>query len=309
MKYYRFKTFRTSYYFPKTDSRSKFLYGVYHPYGSLLVKLYWKLFTSCKWIRSLSAMEESQLDFPYRAIMKLCPSNAIVSFNLGTPGDEQKISMLGYIPEEDKSFFAKYSTKEKAKSLSRNEIRVLRELESKNLSPVLFDVKENDEEVFFVTSRVCGKAYASFELSEQILDILISLGSVRLEDDSISKLATCLSHGDFCPWNMLQNGTEIRLIDWEMAANRPLGYDLFMFIIHTHLVMGGDDKEVLELLKKDIHYISKYFQAFNISDYHLYLFSFLTLRIREEQEKNHLQMVERYQKILSKIKGQKPEWI
>lgn len=301
MKYYRFKTFRTSYYFPEIDSRSRFLYGVYHPYGSLPVKLYWKLFTSCRWIRSLSAVSESQLDFPYRIIMELCPSNAIVSFNLGTPGDEQKISMLGYIPEEEKSFFAKYSTKEKAKALSRNEIRVLRELEGKNLSPVLYDVKDNDEEVFFVTSRVCGQAYSSFELSEQILDILISLGSVKLEEDSINELATCLSHGDFCPWNMLQNGTEIRLIDWEMAANRPLGYDLFLFIIHTHLVMGADERKIRILLKENANYILKYFNTFNISDYRPYLLSFLVTRLKDEREKGHTQMVTHYQQILQSI--------
>lgn len=301
MKYYRFKTFRTSYYFPETDSRSRFLFGVYHPYGSLLVKLYWKLFTSCKWIRSLSATEEKQLDFPYQSIMRLCPSNAIMSFNLGTPGDEQKISMLGHIPGENKSFFAKYSTKDKAKALSRNEIRVLRELEGKNLSPTLLDVKDNDEEVFFITSRVCGKAYSSFDLSEQILDILISLGSVKLNGNSENELAICFSHGDFCPWNMLQNGKEIRLIDWEMAANRPLGYDLFLFIIHTHLVMGTDENEILALLKVNSYYILKYFNAFNISDYQPYLLSFLTIRMKDEQDKAHLQMVNRYQKILQSI--------
>ncbi|MDB9131736.1 phosphotransferase [Parabacteroides distasonis] len=301
MKYYRFKTFRTSYYFPETDSRSRFLYGVYHPYGSLPVKLYWKLFTSCKWVRTLSVVDENQLDFPYRTIMDMCPANALVSFNLGTPGDEQKISMLGYIPGEDKSFFAKYSTKDKAKALSKNEIWVLRELEGRNLSPVLLDVKENDEEVFFVTSRVCGNAYSSFELSEEILDILISLGSVKLEDGIGNELAFGLSHGDFCPWNMLQDGTKIRLIDWEMAANRPLGYDLFLFIIHTHLVMGADEKRILALLKENTNYITKYFNAFNISDYRPYLLSFLTARLKDEQDKAHQQMVKRYQQILLSI--------
>lgn len=301
MKYYRFKTFRTSYYFPKTDSRSRFLYGVYHPYGSLPVKLYWKLFTSCKWVRTLSVVDENQLNFPYRTIMDMCPANALVSFNLGTPGDEQKISMLGYIPGEDKSFFAKYSTKDKAKILSRNEIRVLRELDGKDLSPVLFDAKDNDEEVFFTTSRICGKAYSSFHLSERILDILISLGSVKLEDGIGNELAFGLSHGDFCPWNMLQDGTKIRLIDWEMAANRPLGYDLFLFIIHTHLVMGADEKRILALLKESTNYIVKYFNAFNISDYRPYLLSFLTARLKDEQDKAHQQMVKRYQQILLSI--------
>ena len=100
---------------------------------------------------------------------------------------------------------------------------------------------------------------------------------------------------------MLQDGTKIRLIDWEMAANRPLGYDLFLFIIHTHLVMGADEKRILALLKESTNYIVKYFNAFNISDYRPYLLSFLTTRLKDEQDKAHQQMVKRYQQILLSI--------
>ena len=59
---------------------------------------------SCKWVRALSSIDESRLDFPYRKIMDMCPENALVSFNLGTPGDEQKISMLGIFPKKTKAF-------------------------------------------------------------------------------------------------------------------------------------------------------------------------------------------------------------
>ncbi len=298
MTYYRFKTFRTSYYFPEVDPKSKFLYGVYHPYGSLPVKLYWKLFTSCQWVRRWSAMKEEQMDFPYKTIRELCPSSAVMSFNLGTPGDEQKISMLGYIPEEHKSFFAKYSRKEKAKALSRNEIRVLKELEGKNLAPSLLDVKDDGDSVFFATTRACGKPYSSFELTDRIVDILILLGSVSLKEATANDLATCLSHGDFCPWNMLQDGEEIRLIDWEMAANRPLGYDLFLFIIHTRLVMGAGENEIQERLKINSHHIARYFRNFGILDYTPYLRSFLNARKTAEQEKNHIKMMEDYNKLL-----------
>ncbi len=299
MKYYRFKTFRTSYYFPDTNTESNFLYGVYHPYGSLLVKLYWKLFTFCKWIRSFSIVDENKLDFPYQTIKRFCPKDALMSFNLGTPGDEQKISMLGYLPKENTSFFAKYSTKDKAKELSRNEMWVLKELEGKGLAPKLLTAEDNGNEVFFMTSRICGKAYASFELTDQIVDILISLGSVKSNEVDENGLVMCLSHGDFCPWNMLKDGSDIRLIDWEMAANRPLGYDLFMFVIHTRLVMGTDAEDTLELLKKNTDYLRKYFQTFHVSDYQPYLRFFLTIRMEEEQYKGHTQMVNNYCKILS----------
>ena len=56
-----------------------------------------------------------------------------------------------------------------------------------------------------------------------------------------------------------------------MATNRPLGYDLFLFIIHTRLVMGADERRILVLLKENVDYILKYFNEFNISDYRPYL--------------------------------------
>lgn len=303
MKLYRFRTFRTAYYFPETDAQSRFLYGVYHPYGILPVKLYWKLFTSCGWVRGLSAIEGTSLPFPYQHIMEMCPQGAVLSFNMGTPSEEQKMSMLGYLPATGDSFFAKYSTKEKAMTLSRNEIRVLKELNGMAGAPLLLDAKDNGYEVFFRTSRVNGKACSSFELTERILDILVTLGSAKLKgrDEDVEGLMLCLSHGDFCPWNMLQDGTEIRLIDWEMAANRPLGYDLFLFIIHTHLVMGADENRILALLKENTNYIDKYFNAFNISDYRPYLLSFLTARLKDEQDKAHQQMMKHYQQILLSI--------
>lgn len=301
MKYYRFKTFRTSYYFPDIDVQSKFLYDIYHPYGSSLVKLYWRTFISFKWIRLLNVVDEKELDFPYSTIKRLCPPNAIVSFNLGTPGDEQKISMLGYIPENSKSFFAKYSVKEKAKALSRNEIYVLKQLGKRGLSPTLLSEYDNGNEVFFSTTRVCGKPYSTFNMNEHLLGVLVSLGKINKTKNPINGLITSLSHGDFCPWNMLQDGNEIKLIDWEMGANRPLGYDLYMFIIHSRLVMGADETEVLRALRNNANVIEKYFSAFGVTRPKNYLMAYLDIRLKEEQEKKHTQMSGRYKKILLSI--------
>lgn len=297
MKYFRFKTFRTSYYFPDTGAHSKYLYDIYHPYGSALVKLYWKMFISLRWVRFLSTVNEKDLDFPYCSIKRLCPPDAIISFNLGTPGDEQKISMLGYIPEKNQSFFAKYSVKEKAKALSRNEIHVLKQLEKTNLSPILLSEYDNGKEVFFSTTRVCGKPYSTFNMKKGLLDILISLGEINKKKNPTDGLITSLSHGDFCPWNMLQDGNDIKLIDWEMATNRPLGYDLYMFIIHSRLVMGANEAEIIKSLQDNANIIKKYFNAFGITSTRNYLMAYLDIRLKEEHEKKHIQMEETYRRI------------
>ena len=40
MLYYRFKTFTTSYYFPRLSKEQKFMYGLYSAYGGKLSKIY-----------------------------------------------------------------------------------------------------------------------------------------------------------------------------------------------------------------------------------------------------------------------------
>lgn len=35
MKFYRFKTFTTSYYFPRLDAGHQYMYGLYSPYGGV----------------------------------------------------------------------------------------------------------------------------------------------------------------------------------------------------------------------------------------------------------------------------------
>lgn len=294
MKLSRFKTRRTSYYFPETDRHSRFLFGVYHPYGSPLVKLYWALYTHSSLLRKLQTVEEKDFEFPYKTIMHLCPQGSLVSFNLGTPGEEQKISMLGYRPSTGDSFFAKYAVKEKAKELCRNEVKVLKELSGKGLAPEVLYEKYNGDSVFFMTSRVCGAAYDSFELNGKILEILISLAKMSYCEGKDNELSTALSHGDFCPWNMLRSGDSIHLIDWEMAKNRVLGYDMFIFLLHVRMVMGAKGAELTEIIEKNHNSICRYFKTFDIDDYLPYLKAFLGIRIKDEQKKGHAQMVEQY---------------
>lgn len=96
MKYYRFKTFTTSYYFPHIDAALKYMYGLYSPYGGMLSKIYWTLFRNIRLVRLLSSIDESKLDFPYTKIKAADGGDTLMSFNMGSPGVEQKISILGY---------------------------------------------------------------------------------------------------------------------------------------------------------------------------------------------------------------------
>ncbi len=58
----------------------------------------------------------------------------------------------------------------------------------------------------------------------------------QLKADINSKLSihTCLSHGDFTPWNIFITSNKLSVYDWEMAESQmPLLFDLFHFHFQT----------------------------------------------------------------------------
>ncbi|WP_280750953.1 MULTISPECIES: phosphotransferase [unclassified Parabacteroides] len=217
---------------------------------------------------------------------------------MGTPGEEQKVSILGYRPDAKESFFAKYAEKKEARRLAHNEIKILKKLEGKGIAPQLMSAVEEDDFVFFITSRVNGTLYKSNSISNRVIELAASISKIDISDRTQNKsLKESFSHGDFCPWNIMVENGELRLIDWEMAAIRPLGYDLFLFIIHANFVMGATCEYVTKVLRENQQAITFYFQQFDIKDYRPYLKHFVLDRIFVESGKRHIQMVEKYEQI------------
>ena len=283
MNLYRFKTFRTSYYFPDITKGGEFLYCLYTPFGSKLAKMYWWAFRHLRIVRLLNKVDLKKLDFPYERILGLCPQGSLVSFNMGTPGIEQKISMLGLEPS-GKRFFAKYSDKIIAKELSRNEITILKSLAELNIAPELLSSVDTDEFVFFSTSCVDGTNPNDIQLNEKIVDLAIKINQIGHKADAIQ---TSLSHGDFTPWNvMIDKYGEYHIIDWEMAKNRVLGYDIFTYLTHVAALLTPNeplDKVIEE--KKQI--IDRYFKSFKIDDWFEYLMLYARERAGYECSKGH----------------------
>lgn len=274
MSLYKFKTYRTSYYFPKPVKGGEFLFGLYHPYNRylmrrMLVKAYWWLFRHCELVRGKSKVVNPDAEFPYRKICSMCPDGSVLSFNMGTPSEEQKISILG-LEKTGKHFFAKYSEKPKARKLSENEICVLTELKGKGISPELLDSKITDDFIFFRTSCVNGDNPQSQEINEEVWRLLKELSGLHLDTTADNNgLKTCLSHGDFTPWNMMVDNGNYNLIDWEMAAERPLGYDLFTFVLRQKLLMS--DEPMKDVVTQNDNLFKSYFAWYGIEDYSAYL--------------------------------------
>lgn len=271
MKLYRFKTFRTSYYFPRINEELEYLYGLYAAYGGKLSKFYWWLFRNCEVVRRLNQVDSSKVEFPFSDISEFEGKGSLMAFNLGTPGSEQKISILGFNQKEKLRFFAKYSEKKAAMELTKNEIAVYNLLGETCLTPTIFDTKVSENFVWMKTSYVDGSHYSTMELTQEVVNLALVLSQYHLPEKSSNEkgLLTCLSHGDFCPWNMLVNDGKIKLIDWEMAAERPLGYDIFKYVCQCSRLFHPN-KAYSSVIKENKTLIDLYFFKLGIKNWEAY---------------------------------------
>lgn len=303
MRYYRFSTFTTSYYFPEIDADTTFLYGLYSPYGGKLSRWYWKKFKQSHFVRSLSLVREEKLPFPYAKIRELIGAEAMLSFNMGSPGVGKKISMLGYNPTTKQAFFAKYSQRPEAIRLSKHEIEVLQLLKDTNLVPALYGSMVGMDYVYLQTEYVKGHRPYDTLLNEQVVNLLISLSQYHYsyKKGDNGELRTCLSHGDFCPWNMLvQSDGSLRMIDWEMADERIVGYDIFTWLLNVAGLVTGKIP-LYHIIEKNRKYIMRYFNAMQISDYTLYLRIFVQQQMVIQKQNNKKHLLARYKELYEQL--------
>lgn len=299
MKYYRFKTFTTSYYFPKLNNDQQFMYGLYSPYGGKLSKIYWCLFRKSRLVRSFTTVKEEALPFPYQRIMQIDGTDCLMSFNMGSPGLVQKISILGYDRMSGKPFFAKFSQKTAALKLTENEIKIYRLLADTGLTPRLLGAKTGKGFAYLKAEYVLGKRPESRGLTGEIVKLCISLASYHLvESKECDGLKHSLSHGDFCPWNMLCHEGKIRLIDWELADERPLGYDLFTYICNVSALFEPETS-LMAQIDRNKNYINSYFSNLGIEDYTPYLRSFAKSKYEYEASKGNSTLAVPYRQLLS----------
>lgn len=298
MKYYRFKTFTTSYYFPHLDSSLQYMYGLYSPYGGRLSKIYWWLFQHSSVVRSLTSVNEKDLEFPYSKIKASDGNDTLMSFNMGSPGVEQKISILGYDKTLDIPFFAKFSEKPRAKKLTKNEIRIYRMLDGTGLTPKLLQALDTDDYVYLKAEFIKGSRPKSRKMTDEVLQLCLPLSKNHLTDKNVDEngLKMSLSHGDFCPWNVLVSEGSIRLIDWELAADRTLGYDLFTYICQV-AILFEPEKQLLLAIDDNMRFVKEYFYSFGITDYKPYLKAFAMQKWEYEVGKGNTRLSEKYKEL------------
>lgn len=217
---------------------------------------------------------------------------------MGSPGIEQKISMLGFDFNSHQPFFAKFSQKDQAKKLTENEIRVYQTLKGSGLTPQLLNAVTTEDFLLFKAEYIKGKRPKSLELTQEIVNTCLQLKDYHLTNDETNEegLKMSLSHGDFCPWNILQNQQTTRVIDWELAADRPLGYDLFTYICQVSLLFAPE-VPLSASIKKNETLITDYFHTCGITNYSPYLHFFAIAKSEYEESKGNTTNAEKYREL------------
>lgn len=211
---------------------------------------------------------------------------------------EQKISILGFDNLNKLPFFAKFSQKPAAMELTKNEIKVYKALEHTPLVPQLLDYRIDDQYVYLKAEYIKGKRPENKELTSKIVDLCLSLKEFHLTNQKKSGngLEISLAHGDFCPWNMLVCDKNMKLIDWELAKDRPLGFDLFTYICQVSILFNPEE-ELLHVIDKHSILVNYYFKACGIVNYLPYLKAFAIEKASYEKNKNNNLLFEKYHQL------------
>jgi len=293
MRYFYFNPFNKQYYFPDGFQKYPLFTSFYKPYKKI-AKFTWVLWRNSSLLRYLSTTIHPENYLPFEQIKQFVPSDSILAFNLGSIGIENKITILGVVPSTNETFFIKYAINEVSCLNVYNEGIVLKQLSHLNFVPQL-KINEKVDHAFSLikTDVLQGEKIKYLAINDQIMDLLFIMSAQKVKGirNFNSGLLHCFAHGDFCPWNILNNNGSLKVFDWELAGDYPLGYDLFTYIFQYEFLVN-EKMRFESILNDNSYFIKQYFNHFEIEDWIPYLKEFSSLKYKFESEKNDTELKE-----------------
>lgn len=255
---------------------------LYTPY-SKKSRIIFKLFLLIPPLRFLIKCHYNDLSLNVKTILdQIGCQNSLFQINLGTEGSDQKTTLVKQ-SEKQTSFFKIGNTKQAFKLID-NEYLILKKLDGAFNSPKVLSFLDSSGYKMLETEYLKGKKIQSFVIDKRIIEQLINISQFELKDNE-GKIS-CFNHGDFCPWNILEDGSSnLILIDWEFGGNFPLGYDLFTFIFQTSFLLHPE-KTNQEIIQQNKIWIKCFFDRFKVAQVDIYLKDFIELKIEQERIKN-----------------------
>lgn len=297
MRYYYFNPFNKQYYFPEGFEQYDELVNFYHAY-TLKGKLLWFLWMKLKFIREFFTDDKPNITVPLDRIQSLFPENYIFAFNRGTKGPEQKTTIIGCSQEKGGHIFIKYANTLEVNNNVINEANVLREI-SLPFVPEFLGLQVLNNEVFLKTKYLYGSPYKQTTINNNVIDIIMEISRLNVECCSKNQdnLMEMFGHGDFCPWNIMDDQGKLTVFDWEMAGYYPVGYDLFTYIFQTSFLLKPG-KNIDEIMSENRNYVRIFFSHFKNLNWKLYLVEFARIKFHRESAKNNSDLVSCYAKLI-----------
>jgi len=259
-----------------------------------MARITWLLWQNSSLLRYLGTTRHPENYLPFDKINQFVPSGSVLAFNLGSIGVENKITVLGVVPSTNETFFIKYAINEVSCLNVYNEGVVLKQLSHLNFVPKL-ELNETVDHSFTLikTDVLQGEKIKFPAINDQILELLytMSVQNVKCIRNFNSELLHCFAHGDFCPWNILSYKGSLKVFDWELAGDYPLGYDLFTYIFQYEFLVK-EKMRFESILNENSNFIKQYFNHFDIDNWIPYLKEFSALKYKFESEKNDTELKE-----------------
>jgi hypothetical protein len=300
MKYFYIHPFKPQYFFPKAFKKHEVFISFFKPY-SLIGKISWGLFRTFGIYRMWFGKTNIEAFIPEKEIRKIIGVEPLMAFNTGTPGPEQKITGLGW--DKNNYFFIKYAQTPLAIKNVVNEHQILHQLSGLDFVPQIENFYQDDKRVLLKTDVLMGTRLGNVPLNETILNCLYTLAeqSITSENKFTSSVKMSFAHGDFCPWNMMEQNGGILLFDWELGGNYPLGFDVFTFLFQTNFLLEPE-KPIGIIISENKDIIDQYFNNFKISDWRNYLTAFGKVKVDLEMQKGMKGMSSQYKTLLNYAK-------
>lgn len=270
--YFYFPPHTKQFYFSKElftyESKRLNLKYIYAPY-TLSLKFIWFLWRRFYFIRYFFSCSSFSLpDLFYKISDLIDLENCFFQINVGTKGDEQKMTILAY-NNEGRYYFIKAGETSVAINLIENEANTLSSLPFTLSTPKVEKFIKNPEFAILVTNVIIADKLTNIKVNDKILSYLFELNSIN--HSIINGYIFCFSHGDCCPWNILKckDGT-IFFVDWELAGMFPLGYDIITYIFRTNFLLNPN-LSVKNILDSNYDYIRIYYSRFGVNDVKSYI--------------------------------------
>ena len=284
MKYFYIHPFKPQYFFPKGFSKHPVFTSFFMPYSSFGAISWW-LFSNFSLYRLCFSKNNIENFIPEKKIRKILASEALMAFNTGTKGLDQKVTALGW--GEKEYFFIKYAETDIARKNVQNEGNILRQICHLDFVPQLKSHLEECDFTLIKTNILEGVRLLNQKIDNELMSILTTLAeeNITAERGSATSVLTCFAHGDFCPWNMMLHNNKIQVFDWEMAGSYPFGYDLFTYIFQTSFLLCPN-KSNRDILKENKIWIQRFFAHFSVTEIKDYLSYFINQKLEFEMKKS-----------------------